>query len=113
MNTKEPGERIKEVLQNEETMKEVIRLATEEQQSVLDTKEQWEKDFRWFLGSEELTEEVKDFIRATREQTKKEERERIYNKLLDDEELQFEILKIDDDTLGVMCERLGLTDNKE
>jgi hypothetical protein len=43
----------------------------------MNTKEQWEEEFKWFLGSEELTNEVKDFIRETREQAKKEERERI------------------------------------
>jgi len=40
MNTKEPGELLQEALQNEETMLEVGRLATEEQKAVLNTKEQ-------------------------------------------------------------------------
>lgn len=44
---------------------------------LMNTKELWEEDFKWFLGSEELTKEVKDFIRETREQAKKEERDKI------------------------------------
>jgi hypothetical protein len=90
----------------------------------MNTKEQWEKKIDEIFSLADLLtggaiknkpglkEVIKEFIIVTREQTKKEERERIYNHLLEDEELQFEILKIDDDTLGVMCERLGLTDNQ-
>jgi hypothetical protein len=38
----------------------------------VNTKEDWEEEFKWFLGSEELTNEVKNFIRETREPLLKE-----------------------------------------
>lgn len=80
----------------------------------MNTKEQWEENFELIFGKNTMTvnvmdyQKVKNFIRETREQAKKEERKRIYNELLTNEKLQFEILKIDDDTLGNMCKILGL-----
>lgn len=89
MNTKETGELLKEALQNEETMKEVIRLATEAQRSVLDTKEKlskeirkWIRDYWYSLQDEsetflpekkrvELEHCIRYFIRETREQAVK------------------------------------------
>lgn len=62
--------------------------------------EDWEKDFIWFLGNEALTSEVKNFIKETREQAIKQERERIYKSLY---ELKYNNV-YDDGSIGGACD---------